>query len=390
MLVEYLFEVNPLTILFICAATVFLIYYQTLPSHSSKNKLGINNLEGIETKFIQVNKGSSKDKEEEITVMSYNILAYNFTKASWFSYCDVDFLQPKYRCPRILNEIRDIKADIICLQECDHDLFHEFYRPNLESLGYESIINLANPNRIVTIVIAYNKSRLTLVKKDHVDLNEELGKLDESFVKHKEALVVLFKHKNTGKQFVVANTHLFWNPEFEYVKYGQTVKVIKHIEKNYKDVPLIVAGDFNSMPWSNVMRYIYKLKPTINSNTKGEYNMNKKYMEKFFDEEKNSTNLRSAYDVYRTALTGQISKNKIDSKNVDDIKFNEFADNHPHFTVLTEEFCGCLDYIFYNDDKLTVTELLEIPNSVEITNLKLPNYKYPSDHMKIATRFSFN
>lgn len=315
-------------------------------------------------------------------------MAYNFTKLSWFSYCDPEFLQSRYRAPKILQEMKDVNSDVICLQECDYDLFLEFYQPNLERAGYKTLINVSNPNKIVTIAIAYKLSTCTLIKKEYLDLNNGLDKLDESFVKHKEALICQFKLKESGKKFTLANTHLFWNPEFEYIKYGQISKILTHLNENYKDEPLIFTGDLNSLPWSNVMRYLYRLKPVINSNTKGDYYNNKKYMEKFHAESMHDFNLSSAFQNYKPIVMKGLNT-PVDEGLINEQVFNKLADNHPEFTNFTDEFYGCLDYIFYSKESLVVSELMEIPNNLEIKNIKLPNYKFPSDHLKIGAKFKF-
>ena len=171
-------------------------------------------------------------------------MAYNFTKIQWFSYCSPDFLPPKYRSPRIVSEIEQVNPDIVALQECDHDLFSDYYKPNLEELGYECVYQSVTSNRIVTSIIAFKKNVFIKEKWNHMDLNEDLVILDDSFQKHKEAIMVLLKHKKTGKQVLVANTHLFWNPDFEYVKYGQMGKILNYIEKNFNNIPIIFSTEY--------------------------------------------------------------------------------------------------------------------------------------------------
>lgn len=49
--------------------------------------------------------------------MSYNLLAENLT-GPFEGYCEPEALKFSYRLPRILAEIQDADADILCLQEC--------------------------------------------------------------------------------------------------------------------------------------------------------------------------------------------------------------------------------------------------------------------------------
>lgn len=371
MFVEYLFEINPLTLLLIMISAIIFVYRNTKTKKNSKVDIVFENIP-IEYKSV---KKVENPESSAFLVMSYNIMAYNFTKIEWFPYCNPEYLHPKYRAPRILNEISQTDPDVLLLQECDHDLFLEFYKVNLEDMGYKTVYMISNTNRIVTNVVAYKKKAFTLDSYTYLDLNEGLEKLDEVFQKHKEALILVLTHTNTGRKVVVTNTHLFWNPDFEFVKYGQISKILNYLSENYQNMPHIIGGDMNSMPSSNVLRYVYKLPPVVNVNQKGDFYKNKKYMEMFYNEKSHNFALRSAYDVYRN------------EKRAD---FNNIAENHPEYTTFTHEFVGTLDYLFYTDDKIEVTDLLKCPtNDPEIKNMKLPNHKFPSDHLKVAARFNF-
>ena len=205
--------------------------------------------------------------------MTYNILAFNFTKADWFPYCSTEYLSPKHRAPIILQEVKDLNADVICFQEVDYDLFDEFYKENLEALNY--YIFIKKSNRTVTIITAIKKDKFTIESEFYLNLNQGLENYDSAFSKHKEALFSVISLKNSPKnKVVICNTHLFWNPEYEFVKYGQICVIVNYLEKNFKKLPIILAGDLNSLPWSNVLKYLYRIKPSISTNTKGDYNNN--------------------------------------------------------------------------------------------------------------------
>lgn len=370
MFVEYLMEIHPFTILLICLSILFSEYFYSLFTVKIK-RISDLKIQEIREKIINL----KNDKIQNVTVGSYNLMAYNFTKVVNYSQCDEEILSIKYRAPRILRQILSLNYDIFCLQEVDRDLFYEFYKPNFESAGYDTIIN--NNTNNVTIVTIYKVDKFLLEKSHFIDLNEDLSKLDDNFLKYKEAHVILLKVIKTGKKLTITNTHIFWNPEFEFVKYGQVSKILSFLLTNYCDVPKIFAGDFNSLPWSNVLRYIYKIPPIINSSSKGDYHKNKKFMEMFFEEYKHNLELKSAYEVYKTDRKDSSTFN-----NIDETRFNELADNHPDFTNSTSEFTGCLDYIFYTKNDFELCSLVEVPNTNEMR--KLPNKDYPSDHLIIG------
>ena len=374
MLFEYLFDYSHFTILIIVLTSIFLVSKNSKKPTQMVKRIYEQTL--IEYKNYIKN---LKSYDNSFTVMSYNILAYNFTNINWYPYCNPEILHPKYRAPRILNEIEQVYPDILCLQECDNDLYNDFYRDNLISLGYQCITKPASNQRIVGNLLAYKTDSFKKESSEILCLNEGLDKLDESFIKHKEAIFVILKHKKTGKKLIAINTHLYWKPEDEYIKYGQISKIIKHCEDNYgKDTPIVFCGDLNSTPNSNVYKYVYREKPSLDVTIKGDLNRNKKFIEMFWETEKHNLKLRSAYDIYNN------DKNEFKS-------VLESFENHPDFTTLTHEHSLVLDYIFYSSEHLSVVDLLKIPtNDTDIRSAKLPNTKYPSDHLKIAVRLSFN
>jgi hypothetical protein len=67
------------------------------------------------------------------------------------------------------------------------------------------------------------------------------------------------------------------------------------------------------------------------------------------------------------------------------------------FTNVTHSFIDTLDYIFFDKERLTVTETLDIPTSFPQLNNKsiknghlLPSDVWPSDHMAIGARLTFS
>jgi mRNA deadenylase 3'-5' endonuclease subunit Ccr4 len=378
MFVEHLFEINPLTFLLIVISTIYIVFkYTTSKNEFSQNSELINDAPPIN--FISYKSedelNSPSTKQNSISIMTYNILAYNFTTPEWFPYCHETVLSPQYRAPRIINEIEKLNFDIVCLQECDYDLFMDFYKPNLEALGYDTKIEIGLSKKKVSICTAYKKSLFREEKYVYLNLNSELEKLDDSFLKHKEAHLFQLKHISSKKSFVLVNTHLFWNPKTEWIKYGQISMITTTIENNFnKSMPTLIAGDFNSTPDSNVVKIFYKKAPQIGNDSEDNIK-NRKYIEQFWKEmnEKKLRDYRSAYDVYKVST---VEDNKT------------YYENHPDYTTYTQEFNGNIDYIFYSSENLELLQLLKIPtHDTEIKGLKIPNYRYPSDHLKVGAKF---
>ena len=373
MFVEYLFEINPLTLLLIVLSLIYLVKQKTKTTESTTQK----KYEETQITYKTFENISPNDQStNSILVMSYNVLAYYFTKFEYFPYCPEEYLHVRYRAPRIVNEIEKVNPDILCLQECDFDLFSEYYLPNLEALGYTCHYKASSSNRIVINVVCYKRRAFTVEEEFKIDLNDELSKRDEAFNKFKDASVLNLTHNPSKKKIILVNTHLYWNPDFEFVKYGQICKILKDLEIKYSsNVPVILCGDFNSLPTSNVLKYVYRNAPDLNTVNRGDVNKNKKLIGEFWEEYRHSMELRSAYDCYKLgSLVDQ----------------PDYTQNHPDFNVYTQEFIGNLDYLFYSVKHFQVTQVLNVPtHDPEVKSAKLPNKTYPSDHFKIAARLKF-
>lgn len=63
----------------------------------------------------------------------------------------------------------------------------------------------------------------------------------------------------------------------------------------------------------------------------------------------------------------------------------ESACGIPPYTNFTEEFQGCLDYIFYSKNSLEVTDVVPMPSHEKvIAQIGLPSEYFPSDHIALV------
>jgi mRNA deadenylase 3'-5' endonuclease subunit Ccr4/uncharacterized protein with PIN domain len=92
-------------------------------------------------------------------------------------------------------------------------------------------------------------------------------------------LIVLLRHRHTDELVLVANTHLFWNPEFDDVKVAQTTYLLQHItelrrllsqQHPGRTIHVVLAGDLNSTPQSRVLQLIQTGRVEIVEKKEGE------------------------------------------------------------------------------------------------------------------------
>ena len=152
------------------------------------------------------------------------VLTFN----TWGSY------GPAARRPVLLQAIRALKAEILCLQEVvDRSL--------LKDLSYPTEI-WAQTGGLAIL------SRLPLIT--HLEITFKTCSPLESFPR--QTLFVQLKHESLS--LWVGTTHLAWKAEDEATRLAQVEELLDHASR--LPDPLLLSGDFNATPYSAPIRKI--------------------------------------------------------------------------------------------------------------------------------------
>jgi CCR4-NOT transcription complex subunit 6 len=220
-------------------------------------------------------------------LVSYNILAQVYVKSALLPHSPPACLKWKARSHAILSVLKNLQADFFCLQEVDE--YDSFYRNNMDSLGYSGIyIQRTGQRKRDGCAIFYKPSCAELVTKERIEYNDLVdsikadsvscseqkietsneGKdsrkdsrdLNDPLVRLKRDCVGIMAAFRINKPFqhivIVANTHLYWDPELADVKLAQAKYLLSRlaqfktlISDEFECTPsLLLAGDFNSIP----------------------------------------------------------------------------------------------------------------------------------------------
>ncbi|XP_069787423.1 protein angel homolog 2 isoform X2 [Narcine bancroftii] len=210
-------------------------------------------------------KETSKGKEKEIfdfSVLSYNILAQDLLEDNSYLYrhCSQPLLQWGFRFPNILKEVKQFDADIMCLQEVQNNHYGMQLKPIMESLGYHCEYKMRTGNKRDGCAICFKRSKFSLVSVSPVEFYRPMIQiLDRDNV----GLVVLLQPtlSQSAARLCVANTHLLYNPRRGDIKLAQLAILLAEINKLASDGkgghwPIILCGDFNSVPDSPLYNFI--------------------------------------------------------------------------------------------------------------------------------------
>lgn len=331
----------------------------------------------------------SKSDDFKFRVVSYNILAQAYVKSSIFPHSPSACLKWKARSPVILDVLKNLDADILCLQELDE--YDNFYKDKVGQNDYSSVYIKRGGKKLDGCGIFYKHNKLELVIEEKIDYNDlaelildesaraelkqkaldtnnkgqgnnakDRGDPNDPYVRLKRdcvGIMAAFKFKEPYEHYVImANTHIYWDPEWADVKLAQAKYLLsrvaqfkKMLSEKFECKPsVLIAGDFNSIPGDKVYEYLVSGGPMAEPSA--EYS------------EDLPMPLCSVYAYTR---------------------------GEPKFTNVTPDFTDTLDYILFTPSEgIEPVGYLELPET-DALSIKgcLPNYSHPSDHLPIGAEF---
>jgi CCR4-NOT transcription complex subunit 6 len=351
---------------------------------------------------------SNADMKATLRVMCYNILADSYTGPATV-YCPRWAVHWDYRKQRLLNELNQCNADVICLQEVENESFTTYFEPEMERLGYLGVFRpksrartKEDVRRVDGCAIFFKSELFDLLDLQLIEFQqlamhkyEQLtGKktnnshdsgLNRLMTKDNIALVVLLRVKSRARarlphdRVMVVTTHIHWDPEYCDVKLMQTQLMLEQLEElnarylaqinkergkqSQGWLPMLLCGDFNSMPDSGVYQLLHT----------GHVDNNH---QDFVDYQ---------YGSY-TASNGTGLNHNIPLR-------SSYAQvgGEPPFTNFTSEFVGVLDYIWYTPHAFTPLRVLKgvDPSTVLSSYGALPNPFMCSDHIPLLVEVLF-
>jgi len=266
-------------------------------------------------------------------------------------------------------------ADIICLQEVDNKIFDFDLLPVLsEHNELDGIFKRKGGQVSEGLACFWRTTKFKQIEWKQFILSDTLQsdkrfenmlkvvksqeKLSESMLNRTTAinLVALesFVKPNTG--LIVATTHLYFRPDADHIRLMQISLCTHHIEemllnmnKTRPDIKfsVILAGDFNSTPPFGVLQFMR------------EGRIEELHQDWSSCEEEPVSGISIHHPFSMDSACGT-----------------------PKFTNYTLGFKDCLDYIFYENDKLQVDRVVPFPTEEDLSKYDaIPSKVFPSDHV---------
>ncbi|XP_036330806.1 protein angel [Rhagoletis pomonella] len=198
------------------------------------------------------------------TLLSYNILAQDLLVEHLHLYIDIEpsKLRWDHRLSRLSDEIQHIKPDILCLQEMQFNHLQLFVKRISFKRELEYVFKKKTGHRTDGCAIIYDKSKFRFLAQQSVEYY-----IHGHTVLNRDNVAILAKFadkKLPEKKFVIATTHLLYNPKRQDVRIAQVEVLLAAIQKfsveneNGKStlLPVILTGDFNFEPETRPYRLL--------------------------------------------------------------------------------------------------------------------------------------
>ncbi len=187
----------------------------------------------IEDVSVQI----SNTETDQMTIMSTNVRCYSpddLFKKSWF-----------YRAHLIVEDINSVKPDIIGFQEVTF-IHYDYLKNAME--GYDSEI-LYRDDFILSegCPIFYRTDKYEKISSGGFWLSETPDVMSKGWgaAHYRVCTYIILKDKDTGREFVVFNTHLDHESEEARI---EGIKVVLSKIKEFGDIPAFLMGDLNATP----------------------------------------------------------------------------------------------------------------------------------------------
>jgi mRNA deadenylase 3'-5' endonuclease subunit Ccr4 len=174
-------------------------------------------------------------------VATYNVLATSYIKREWYSGVQPEMLDPARRLPALVQHIKALDADLLCLQEVEDRTFAAVVL-RLGPLGYDGHYEKKGSGRPDGCATFFRKGVFTRRSVERLAYRDK----GQGHV----ALLTILEH--AGRGLGVANTHIRWDkphtPREEQLGYRQVVQLIERCRQFANCDGLLVCGDFNCTP----------------------------------------------------------------------------------------------------------------------------------------------
>ncbi|KAE8877193.1 hypothetical protein PF005_g13479 [Phytophthora fragariae] len=317
----------------------------------------------------------------------------------------------EYRRGRLVKEILRWLPDVVNLQEVDH--FEDFFEPRLRNAGYMGVYKRRTGETThdgCAIFVKEDKFRIVSSHplKYHVPGHPVLDRDNIALT----AVVEETSNANgsTPARFVVANTHLLFNPHRGEIKLAQLNMLLEHLTSLRQEhnlmLPVLLSGDFNLAPHSPLYHFLSS--GELDASGLSRYDLSGQNLSKHAEKKTIRTNendrarhhgngtahgkfnaAKARRDDFRVFKANTVYSHELDFASAYAQSPNDKCTGEPKFTIFHNGSRGAVDYIWFTRGSLHCHGVVEmIPAGLLFVNKELPTMEHSSDHLSLVANFS--
>eukprot|EP00250_Pteridium_aquilinum_P016851 c23325_g1_i1 orf=89-1543(+) len=378
---------------------------------------------------------------DKFVVVSFNILGVDNANKHWrelYWHIPSFIMEWNYRKRRILLELGLWSPDIICLQEVDR---FEDLQNDLVQQGYEGVHKGRTGGSTDGCAIFWRTQKFDLLQMESIEyqdsnLRHNVAQLCVLQTRHGEQIRGKGKRSKgmvADNRVVVCNIHVLFNPNRGEIKLGQVRQLLEKaysLSHEWGGIPVIVAGDFNSVPQSPLYQFLRDAmldvsqydRRAISGQVQVPRGVRQTTVERWtstsqIQVENEEQAVHAEVSIVSAdcsdgrsiksfewsseeleAATGSASDNlvkhnlKLESAYASIKGSVETRDtnNEPLVTTYHGNFRGTVDYIWFTGGLVSVKVLEVLPVHILQRTKGLPSKKWGSDHLALACEFAFS
>lgn len=179
-------------------------------------------------------------------VVTYNILATCYINPNWYPGVPARLLDPAVRVPALVRHVARLGADVLCLQEVEHDVFRDLSGA-LAQQGLQGTYEPKGRDRPDGCATFFRPARFELIRTQRLDYHDDAR--ERGVHSGHIALLLALRHEN--HVLGVANTHVRWDrpgtPREQQIGYREVAELVETCKQF--EAPCrgwLICGDFNS------------------------------------------------------------------------------------------------------------------------------------------------
>ncbi|KAF1329433.1 Carbon catabolite repressor protein 4 3, partial [Globisporangium splendens] len=320
-----------------------------------------------------------------------------------------------YRGSRLIREIVAWSPHIVCLQEVDH--YEDFFEPEMRKHGFVGIYKRRTGEETHDgCAIFVKRDMFTIVSSRPLEYHvADHPVLDRDNV----ALAAVLEWKDgasnssSPQQFIVATTHVLFNPKRGDVKLAQLEMLTRMLSEwrseQSSTLPVILCGDFNLEPHSALYHFLSTGSLDVSNLSRAALSGQNGYDDRAFQHAKFINENDASRHHGNGTAAGRFQQSKTRGRRgkhsdfvagtvvAHDLElasaYAQSPDDHctgePKFTIFHSGSKGAVDYMWYTKDAVHCHGVLEMtPAGILFAQKALPTPHQSSDHLSLVADFS--